>query len=427
MFQTYGNAVVPGQFYNPSLFGKVPAIPELPGRTLIERFQPNAAPDEALLERIFDNRSKIERGDTSVDLAALSAQLKADIRLLNRAVTSATSNLPVRENLQGMVVKLVPVDTPLRNRLARVPGAGTAAAWRQATSLGGGWVAGDQPGEGPGVLQMFYSESGAPVQHTTVYAAKSAAYKLMGVLGGITGFAEAVGASFGPQMEMEKLNAIENMMLNEENALINGDSTSIVAPWGDGVNALAFNGLLNLVTVANGVPAAQVQAVAGALTTSIVDSQLRRTFNQGNTAPWILCNGIEALSFNHLLAQTGAVQRIIVDADQAKLGQRVMYYVHPCTNALVPILISKFMPAGTLVIGSDKDPRGQGPALQVNVLPQIQLPSLAPGEMIQGYVARDIPVTVAAVDVFNFVITCYEVLQMFASPVFAKLTGLTAV
>lgn len=275
-------------------------------------------------------------------------------------------------------------------------------------------------------IRLFYAETGAPAEHTTVYASKSVGYKLMGVFGSVTGFAMAAGANYQPQLATEKRNAILNLMLNEESALINGSSTSVLPPWGDFTNALGFDGLINLITTANGVPADQVQSSAGGMTLSLVDQMLRRIWEFGGQGQWILASSQEVLSFVHLAEAAGSIIRLQATMDGGTvLGLKVTGYVHPVTGEIVPIMPSRFLAPGTMIFGSKYLPDGT-PALDVNVLPQVELPALEPTEQIQGYVARELAVTTSAVDVHPFVVTCYEVLRMFGSTVFGKVSGLTA-
>jgi hypothetical protein len=182
----------------------------------------------------------LERTEAIGDLNQIAFQLGSTLKELQRGISSGATAFPVRENLESEAKVLVPLDTPVRNMLPRRMGHGTASVWKQITSLGGGWGTSlDQPG-GLSSIRSFFSESIAgaqsPAEHTTVYAEKTASYKLMGTYGSITGFAMAAGANFQNQMAMEKANAIRNLMLNEEYALISGDSSSSAAPWGDGTN-----------------------------------------------------------------------------------------------------------------------------------------------------------------------------------------------
>lgn len=101
----------------------------------------------------------LERGETTPDFGATLAQLQSTLVGLSRGITSGMTAFPVRENLEAETAVLVPVTTPARNMLPRVPGAGTAVAWKQVTSLGGGWGTSlDQPGGGS-ANRRFSSEN----------------------------------------------------------------------------------------------------------------------------------------------------------------------------------------------------------------------------------------------------------------------------
>jgi hypothetical protein len=139
----------------------------------------------------------LQRTDLVGDVSQISHQLGATLAEIARGVSSGMTAFPVRENLESEAKQLVPLDTPVRNMLARRRGAGTASNWRQASSLGGGWLSTlDQPGSSA-YIRNFFSEtvtgSQAPAEHTTVYANRSAGYKLLGTFGSVTGFAMAAG------------------------------------------------------------------------------------------------------------------------------------------------------------------------------------------------------------------------------------------
>jgi len=371
--------------------------------------------------------ASIQRGEMVGDVSQILMHLGQTMDQLQRGITSSMTAFPKRENLEAPARVLFPLDTPVRNKLARKPGSGTASAWKQLTSMGGGWAAGDQGGEGPGALQAFYSESGAPVEHTSVYADKSSGYKLLGAFGKVTGFAAAAGANFQAQVATEKTNAIRNLMLNEENALINGNSATIAAPWGDGVTSFAFDGLNVLTSVANGTPAAQIQAAVGALTQTHIDNQLTRLWKQGATNLWMLMNAIEIQSLVHLAEAAGSLIRIQATSNgESVLGVKVTGYVHPISGELVDIMPSRFQTAGTILYGSDTLPDGSN-TLEVEVLPQVELPELAPHEMVQGYVAKELAPTLTAPDVYPFMVSVYETLKMISALHFAKSSGVTAV
>lgn len=393
-----------------------------PSIPLMRRFE-----NFELTPELRENLSALERGEFTGDSAQLLAQLSLTLNQFQRGVTSGMTAFPVRENLEAEAKTLVPIETPVRNRLARVPGSGRACAWKQLTSLGGGWGSSyDQPGGGS-AAQIFFAEAGAPAELTSVYADKSASYKLAGQRGSVTGFAMASGRNFMDQYSAEKINALRNTMLCEEFALINGDATATAVPWGDGSTALSYNGLINLITTANGVPAAQVQAAVGALTFAHIDAQLTRVWKQGGQAPWILMNAVEIQSLKNLAVASGSIRRLMItDPSNFNEGFSVTGYFHPITGEVVPIIVSRFLPAGTILFCCDRLPDGK-PALEVDVLPQVELPELAPNTSFQGYVAQEIAPAWASPQVYGFLVSVYSVLKMKGATVFGKSTGVTAV
>lgn len=434
MFGDYvinGNPVLRAGFQNGNLDRDIyragMAFAGVPG--MVERGGSPELPDsvrEALTR--FSGAGGEERADLSRGIEEILSAFHASHAEIERTISTASTAFPKRENLEAPARILVPVETPFRNMIPRIPGSGIAAAWKQLTSLGGGWGPNyDQPG-GATATRAFYAETGAPAARSSVYADKSVTYKLLGVYWDITNLAIAAGATYQAQRAIEQRNALLNMMLNEENALINGDSAATSAPWGDGANALAFDGILNLVTTANGTPSAQVQTSVGALTQAHIDGQLRRLYNQGGRGQYILLNGIDKLSLIHLMEASGTLIRSNLNASnpQGQMGLNVTGYMHPITGESVDIIVSRFMPAGTIIFGSRSLPDGS-PALQVSVLPQVELPQLAAGEQIQGYVSREIAPTTAAVDVFPSVITVYEALMCKSALHFGKSSGVTAI
>jgi hypothetical protein len=468
-----------------------------PSQPIFTRANQTIGDPDAILRQM---QATIKRVSVTGDMSQVLQQLNTSKSQLERAITSsgwsyATSG-PVRENLEAEAKILVPLETPVRNLLARTMGSGLASKWKQLTSLGGGYgvnttvngsatsatqtlvstagvqkgdtlyfgtagvsqvvssissatvvvLAGSvastsgetvtklfyEPGTGVGALQAFFGESGAPAQHTSVYADQTAAYKLLGVLGTVSSFAMAAGATFQNQLAIEKRNALINLMLNEENALINGDATDVKAPWGDGTNAYAFNGLKNLITTANGTPADQVQSSVGALTTAHLDNQLRRLYNQGARGIFMLMNAVEILSLVHLAEGAGSVIRVTASAATGAtvVGLTVSGYVHPVTGEVIPIYPSRFLQSGTIIFGSRQLPDGS-PSADVQILPQVQLPQSAfassPGANYQGYVAQELAPTAAAPGLFSFLISVYSTVRLKSALHFAISQNVTAV
>lgn len=448
--------------------------------------------DSGVSQAILDQIESINRGDFGGDISKLQAEFAKTMADLTRAISvSGTSGLPIREDLEAPARLLVPIETPVRNYLPRIQGAGSAHAWRQMTSTGGGYnisttvtsgassatqtvgstvgmQAGDslyfattnayrivssvtdattvvltatistttsevvtfgpyRQGPAAAATRAFFAESGAPADHATTYVSKSSSYKLLGSYFSVTGLAMAAGASFQNQLATEKLNAIRTVMLNEENALINGSSTATAAPWGDGSTALGFDGLRNLIATANGTPADQVQTSVGALTFSHIDAQLSRLWAQGGEDFYMVMNGQEVQSLKHLAEASGSVYRVIIaNQGDATIGTAVQGYIHPVTGQVVKVLASRFCPAGTILYGCGRLPDGS-PAAQVAVLPQVQLRQLAPTDMVQGYVAQELAPTTSAPQVYPGIVTVFETLMMKSALHFAKSTGVTAV
>jgi hypothetical protein len=419
--------------------------------------------------------ASLERGEFTGDVNQVLSQLGMSMAQLERTITSTMTAFPARENLEAEAKILIPMDTPLRNRLKRTLGSGKASAWKQVTSLGGGFGfqttvttgassatqtvgstatmrAGDilwfgtttistttaetvtntssPVGAGANAnsqTRAFFAETGAPAARSTVYADKSASYKLLGTYFDVTGFAMAAGATYQNQMEVERANAIRNLMLNEENALINGDSAAITPPWGDGTTALAFDGLIKLIATGNGTPTAQIQTSVGALTTAHLDAQLKRLYDQGAQNPWFLMSPTEVLSLVHLAEATGTILRYQVTAEgRAVLGVSIGGYVNPLTGQMVDIIVDRYQPTGTIIFGSDMLPDGT-PTMDVDVLPQVMLPALAPTESVQGYTAQVLAPSQAAPQVYPGIVTCYETLRLKSAAHVGKSSGVTAV
>lgn len=394
---------------------------------LMSRFAGPADDPEA--QKRMDTLAAISRGEFDGDANEVLAQFALTMQTMSRGIYSGTPNLPIRENLEAEVQVLMPRDTPVRNRLRRVPGAGTAVKFRQLVTMGGGWgaPAGVAQLGGGSVARMFFGESGAPATVSSTYANQTFSYKLMGVMGEITGFSMAAGANFMNQFQTERTNSILNLMLNEEYALISGDSTSTVAPWGDGTNALAFDGLINLTSTAYGVPSAQIQTGVGALTTAHIDSQIKRIWDNGGRNIWMLMSSQEVNSLVHLAEASGSLIRIQAGQNnKVDLGVHVGGYIHAITGERIDIVVARFMPAGTILYIADTNDIGQ-PSLEVEVLPQVQLPELAPNTMVQGYVAQEIAPSPNSPQVFRWLVSSYQVPKLKNAYMVAKSTGVTAV
>lgn len=414
--------ILPSGFINPLQVPITDPRGGLPAsRPLISRFESGFDPETQKTVDAF------LRGEISGDSDKIMASLMAQLNTIQRGITTSTTALPIRENLEAEAKVLVPVETPFRNRLPRVPGAGTAAAWRVITSLGGGWgTVGDQPGGGT-AAQYFFGETGTVGETETAYLARSAAYKIMGERRSVTGLAQASGMTFQDNFAKERTNAILNLMLKEENALINGNATATAVPWGDGTTAFAYDGILRQVATANGTPSAHIQTGVGALTFAHIDAQLTRIWAQGGQRPFIMVNSQEARSIKNIALASNSVHRVVLtDQGGSQVSIRVQSYTHPITGEAVPILTNRFMPAGTMVFGSESGPQGDA-AAEVDVLPVVQMPEYNTNDPIQGYVAQELMPTASAPLVYGFIVFCFSVLKLKIATVYATSAGVTAV
>ena len=218
-------------------------------------------------------------------------------------------------------------------------------------------------------------------------------------------------------------------MLNEENAILNGSATSVYAPWGDGTNNWGYNGLNNLVTTGNGTPANQIQTAVGGLTTAMIDNQLTRLYNQGARGFYIVANPQEVQSLVHLAEASGTVIRVTASSADGKtvLGVTVTGYIHPITGEIVDVIASRFQQAGTMLFMATTLPDGS-PAADVDVLPQVQLPQFSmDGNSVQGYTVQEIMPTVAAPQVYNFLVSVFETVRLKSALHAAISSGITAV
>lgn len=242
---------------------------------------------------------------------------------LQRALTTTTG--VQREYLLPEAQLVTPVETPVLNMMIRKPGSGKAVSWKEITGFAT-------------VGSVFYTEGGTPGATTTTYASRSAAYKNLGRLFGVTGLQIAAGANFQDQLVAERANALISLKEDEENALINADGT------GD-----TFEGLITQTAALNG---SYVDSVGGALALEDIDDALKECHDRGYQVTHILAAFSEAQAINDLLIAAGVhnVSLLNVTDQGAAAGQiRFKFYVDPITGYPVEIVPSIRIAAGTLL------------------------------------------------------------------------------
>lgn len=130
-----------------------------------------------------------------------------------------------RENLDGFINRLTLKETPIRDRMPRKKGNGLAASWNVLTAMGVG--------------TSSFAEGGTPTEDNTTYARRSAIYKELGKKKSITDRMLAAGASFiDIESELTEV-AIREVIQDEEQLILTGDS---------GVVATQFDGLKKYIT-----------------------------------------------------------------------------------------------------------------------------------------------------------------------------------
>lgn len=131
----------------------------------------------------------------------------------------------MRENLDSFITRLALKETPVRDRLPRKTGSGLAASWNVMTALGVGTSA--------------FAEGARPTEDATTYVRRSALYQELGKVKSITDKMIAAGKSFlDIESELTEV-AIREVIQDEEQFIITGDS---------GVNANVFDGLKTQIT-----------------------------------------------------------------------------------------------------------------------------------------------------------------------------------
>ncbi len=251
-------------------------------------------------------------------------KLEEQIASLQRVVSSTDPGFPMRENLLPEALSVMPVETPILNRLPRLEGSGNAVEWFEITGFtktGG----------------VFYDEGGTPNDITTVREAKSAGYKLMGRAFGVTGFARAAGASYEDALAAERRNAIIGLKEDIEDAIINADGTG-----------LSFEGLITQIDAGNG---SYVDSIGGALTLDHINTALKECHDRGYQVTYMLVNTLQAQQINDLVLAAGTHSITVVRSEQGMMAGsgRVTHYIDPISGFAVEIIAHRNLAAGTIL------------------------------------------------------------------------------
>jgi hypothetical protein len=178
---------------------------------------------------------------SSMDLRTsfLGSAMEVDqaIDRISKAIsaTNVSNLLLVREDLQNELAINCPIDTPLRNRLTRIPGNGSAHAWYRAqpTIQTEGRFLGTGPANG------FFARGGIPTATQVSYQYMSAPYVSLGDIVEVTLFDQMAGRTYTDVKKLQLKMKMINVALMEEWCIINGNSVA---------NPLQFDGLNQIIT-----------------------------------------------------------------------------------------------------------------------------------------------------------------------------------
>ena len=217
-----------------------------------------------------------------------------DIEQLKKALTMASAGSALQQPLVDQVLQeLIEVNNPLRQNLPRKPGSGSDWILNQRTARGAGG--------------SFVDDTDEPAETQASYVQKKFPYKTVIQRGKVTRKLVAVGKSLLDIEAEEVNNALQAVRDAEEDALINGNSST---------NPKQFEGLRRL------TPAGQtiVAGVNGAaLSLDLMDALVDQ--NRGN--PNMLIMSKKA---NRKLNALLQAQQRFVDTMEVKGGFRVQVY-----------------------------------------------------------------------------------------------------
>src|SRR3990167_10938785 len=231
------------------------------------------------------------------------AQIKDELYKAAETTTSYTFSPQTRsifspENLDEKVKFLVPIDTPIRNRLPRGTGKGQVSEWKRMTSAVHSKMHPTANVPGGTATTIVFADAGAPSETSQTYSATSAAYRLLGRKLEVGGLALAASRGRDGQPDMQKgreqIKAYE-LMLGEEEMIVAGD-----------VNVTnEFDGLFKQITTNSG-------NYSGYLTSSCIGGNCRTLYTRGADPTLLVANPVQLQALADDLAASGSIQRQVI-------------------------------------------------------------------------------------------------------------------
>ncbi|MDP2670848.1 MAG: hypothetical protein Q8P13_00035 [bacterium] len=251
------------------------------------------------------------------------------------------------ENLDEKIKFLVPIDTPVRNRIPRAKGKGQVAEWKKMTSaLHSKSHPSTNVDAGTGTAIAF-ADAGAPGETTQTYSDSFAAYKLLGrklEVGGLA-LAASKGRDGQPDMQTSREQPkMYELMLGEEELLIAGDLAN---------SALEFDGLNKQITTNSGNCAF--------ITASGVGAWCRTLYTRGGDPTLLLASALQIQALADDLEHSGGIHRAVVTQNEVAGitgGFALSRLVNPVTQSIFDIKPSRFVGYGGLLL-TEKSPGGE--------------------------------------------------------------------
>jgi len=236
------------------------------------------------------------------------------------------------ENLDYKAKLLVPLDTPIRNRIPRTGGVGEAASWLKMTSK-------LDPTVGGTATSIFFADGAEPGETTQTYSSATQAYKLLGrkIQIGIKAIEASKGRPGGLGTKLEDRTNVKmlEIMLGEEQAIIAGDSDA---------DSSSFDGFYDQVTTNSG--SLTLVSVSG------MQTHFGTLFDAGSPGPDLLVfNSRQARALADDLEKGGSVQRIVLDtAGGVVSGAKVRAIINEINGSEVEVVTSRYVGATAMLI-----------------------------------------------------------------------------
>lgn len=251
------------------------------------------------------------------------------------------------ENLEAEVRLLVPIDTPLRNRIPRKKGMGQAVTWLKMTSnLQPGMHPSTNTGDGTATVISF-ADAGAPGETTQTYTSVTKTYKLLGRKLEVGGLALAASKDNHGQPDMQKQRErikLYEVMLGEEGNLISGDTANRTNEF-DGLN-------IQITTNSGNVTF---------LTASGVGTFCRTLYGYGADPTLLLASARQLEALKDDMEKSGTImQRVIAQSEATGVvgGLSLAKIVNPVTGSLIDCKPSRYVGYGGLLL-TEKSPAGE--------------------------------------------------------------------